>query len=176
MLKFDFRADLDAMESLKALPLAPWAMAAGQLVAPTIVLTTIHLLLLGGVAVAFAGVRGLQRPLWAGVALALPFNLLLFAAENLIFLLLPHRPTASSPGDFQLLGRQMFTLLLRTILVGACGLLAAIPAFVASYLTGGSLAVLISVLAAILLAEAVALVPVIAWAFQRFDPSIHTPA
>jgi hypothetical protein len=176
MLKFDFRADLDAMESLKALPLAPWAVAAGQLVAPTVVLTTIHLLLLAGVAVAFAGVRGLHRPLWAGAALTLPFNLLLFASENLIFLLLPHRPTASSPGDFQLLGRQMFTLLLRTILVGACVVLAAFPAVVAYFLAGGSLAVSTSVLAAMLLMEVAALVPVIAWAFQRFDPSIHTPA
>ena len=39
-------------------------------------------------------------------ALAFPFNALLMSTENLIFLLFPSRPAASSPGDFQVLGRQ----------------------------------------------------------------------
>ena len=30
LMKFDFRADLDAMDSLKAVPLRPWAISAGQ--------------------------------------------------------------------------------------------------------------------------------------------------
>jgi hypothetical protein len=176
MLKFDFRADLDAMESLKALPLRPWAVAAGQLVAPTLVLSGMHLLLLTGVAVAFRASPGLLRPLWAAAVLSLPFNLLLFAAENLVFLLIPHRPTAATPGDFQLLGRQMFTLVLRTLLVAVCASVALVPAVFAYHLSGQSLAAFTVVLAGVLLGEAAGLVPLIGWAFARFDPSLNTPA
>ena len=52
LMKFNFRADLDPMESLKALPLRPWAVAVGQCVAPVFVLSLLHWVLIGALATA----------------------------------------------------------------------------------------------------------------------------
>jgi hypothetical protein len=49
----------------------------------------------------------------------------------------------------------------------------AVPLFI---LTGGSYIVLTLVAGALLLAQTCALIPAIAWAFARFDPSVDTPA
>jgi hypothetical protein len=173
LLKFDFRGDLDHMEELKAMPLRPAAMAVGQIIVPTLILTAAHLLLLGSVMLATTAHRGL---LLVAAALALPFNALLMSTENAIFLLFPSRPAAASPGDFQMLGRQLIQLVMKAISVMA-GLVIAVsiaaPVFV---LLGGPLIVLTQIAGGILLAETCALVPLMAWAFQRFDPSVDTPA
>lgn len=176
MLRFDFRADLDPMETLKALPLRPSAVAAGQLVAPVVVLTVIHWLLLAAIAATFDPAAAPRPALWVAAALAGPFNLLLFACENLIFLLSPSRPTAVGPGDFQVIGRQMFALALRTMLVGIGAGVAAGFGIVTYVLAGNSPVVLAVVTGSILVAETAALVPAIGHAFRRFDPSVHMPA
>lgn len=176
LLRFDFRADLDAMETVKTLPLRPWAVAAGQLVAPTVVLTAIHLLLIGAVAATFGDAPGSRAPLFIAAALALPFNALLFAAENLIFLVSPSRPSAVGPGDFQILGRQLFSLVARTLVVLLGAGVAAIIAVPVYLLTGRSFVVLTLVATGVLFVEVGALVPAIGYAYQRFDPSMHTPA
>jgi hypothetical protein len=46
---------------------------------------------------------------------------------------------------------------------------------VAYLATNRSLPALTAVTAAVLLAESAALIPALAWAFARFDPSLHTP-
>jgi len=173
MLKFDFRGDLDHMQELKALPIRPAALAVGQVAVPSLILTGAHVLLLLGVA---AVVRSHRDVLIVAACLALPFNVLLMATENVIFLLFPTRPAAASPGDFQVLGRQAAQLVMKGIamLVGclvAFGI--AVPMFI---LSGGSLPVLALIAGTILAAEACALIPAIAWAYNRFDPSIDTPA
>ena len=175
LLKFDFRADLDPMETLKTLPLAPWAIVVGQLVAPVVVMTGIHLLLLGATAATFDMTPGQRSMLGVAAVLSPPFNLLMFAAENLIFLLSPSRPATVGPGDFQILGRQIVTMAVRTVLVLLCAVIAGVFALAAYMLSGQSLVVPTAVGAAVLLAESAALVPMIAWAFRRFDPSLHTP-
>jgi putative ABC exporter len=173
LLKFDFRGDLDHIDALKALPLPPSTIAIGQLVVPTLILSTAHILLLTGVA-ATAPAR--SALLLTAAALALPFNGLLMSAENLIFLLFPSRPAAASPGDFQVLGRQAAQLVLKSIFVimgCVIALVVAVPLFI---LTGGSYLVLIAVAGSLLTAEICALVPAIAWAYNRFDPSLDIPA
>ena len=106
----------------------------------------------------------------------MPFKTLLLAIENLIFLMFPTRPAAASPGDFQVLGRQAAQLIMKGIAVSVgfgIALAVAIPLYIA---TKGSLVVLTVVAASLLVVEAGALVPAIAWAFARFDPSVDTPA
>ena len=176
LLKFDFRADLDPMETLKTMPLAPWAVALGQLVAPALVLTGIHLLLIVAVGMTFEATPGQAQMLAVAAALVLPFNLLLFASENLIFLLAPTRPAAVSPGDFQIFGRQIFTLIVRTLVVGFGAGIAAVAGVLTYVAAGRSVAAATAVAGVALLAETAALVPAIGWAFDRFDPSVHTPA
>lgn len=173
MLKFDFRGDLDHMDELKALPLRPVALAVGQIVVPTCILTAAHVLLLGSVSFV---VHEHRDVLLIAACLALPFNALLMATENLIFLLFPTRPAAASPGDFQVLGRQAAQLVMKafTVLSG-CMVAFGIAALVL-LATGGGLVVLAIVAGVILAGETLALVPMIAWAYNRFDPSVDTPA
>jgi hypothetical protein len=173
LLKFDFRGDLDHIDQLKSLPLAPSAIAVGQLVVPTVILSAAHILLLLCVALTTGSKHEL---FFTAAVLALPFNALLMSTENLLFLLFPSRPAASSPGDFQVLGRQAAQLVIKSVsvIVGVMIAMAiAVPLFI---LTGGSYIVLTLVAGALLLAQTCALVPAVAWAFARFDPSVDTPA
>lgn len=173
MLKFDFRGDLDYMEGLKSLPLPPGALAAGQLVVPTLILTLAHVLLLTGVAIAAPSYRNV---LFVAACLALPFDAMLMATENLIFLLFPSRPAAASPGDFQVLGRQAAQLVMKALAVCiglGVALIVAIPLYI---LSGGSFVLLTVLTGAILAAQTCTLIPAVAWAYNRFDPSVDTPA
>ena len=173
MLKFDFRGDLDHIDELKALPLRPRALAVGQIAVPTLILTGIHVLLLVSVAVMAESRRDI---LIAAACLALPFNALLMATENLIFLLFPTRPAAASPGDFQVIGRQAAQLVMKAVAV-MLGCVVAFGVAVPVYIvTGGSMVVLTLLAGAILGAQTAGLIPAIAWAYNRFDPSIDTPA
>lgn len=173
MLKFDFRGDLDLMDTLKALPLHPWALATGQLIAPSLLLGATHLALL---AVAARVAPQHQRLFVCAAVLVLPFDSLLFAVENLLFLLFPTRPAAASPGDFQILGRQALVLSGKTMVLGIIAIPPMVIAGVVWVLMGKSLPAATAVAATLLIAEVLAMIPLIGWAFVRFDPSIHTPA
>lgn len=176
LLKFDFRGDLDHFDQLKSLPLRPGMIALGQLVVPTAILSLAHVLLLLGVAAATATAGADRKILFTAAALALPFNALLMSTENLIFLLFPSRPAAASPGDFQVLGRQAAQLVLKSVaVIAGCAVAfsVALPLFV---LTGGSFVVVTVVAGSMLLGETAALLPAVAWAYNRFDPSVDTPA
>jgi hypothetical protein len=173
MLSFDFRGDVDKIESLKALPLAEWAVAAGQLVAPVALLTILHALMLG---IAAFAVPAYRQYLLAAIPLAIPFNTLLFGAENLIFLLFPSRPAAVSPGDFQVMGRKFVFMIAKMLILVACAIIAMIPTVIVWQLTGKNLAATIVVAWMLLAGETAGLIPLIAYAYRRFDPSIHTPA
>lgn len=173
MLNFDFRGDIDHIETLKALPLRGWTVVLGQLVAPVLLLTCLHWLLL---AIATPMVQSQRRYLLAAIVLVLPFNLLLFQAENLIFLLFPSRPATVSPGDFQMLGRKFIFVLAKLIFLALAAMIAAIPAGVLFELNGRRLPPVVALGWVLLAAQAAAVVPILTWAYNRFDPSLHTPA
>jgi hypothetical protein len=104
-IKFDFRRDFERLVLLKTLPSRPAAVVLGQLATPV--------LLASGMQLAVLGVAAALRPGGAPasqVLIVMPFlvvwNVLIFASENLIFLLSPHRENQN--------GVEMF---LRTILV-----------------------------------------------------------
>ncbi|MDB5299679.1 MAG: hypothetical protein JWO87_1342 [Phycisphaerales bacterium] len=173
MLNFDFRGDVDLIDTLKSLPLRENAVAVGQLIVPVLLLTIVHALLLG---IASALLPGQRPVLLAALLLALPFNGILFASENLIFLLFPSRPAAVSPGDFQVMGRKFVFLLMKAMMLAVAGIIALFAGLLVWIMTGRALAPAIAAGWLALAAEAAALVPAIAWAYRRFDPSIHTPA
>ena len=80
-----------------------------------------------------------------------------------------------SPGDVQGVGRRMTILLVKTmILVVGCGLAASLGA-AAWIVAGRSLATFAVTTAGVLTLETAALLPVMASAFRRFDPSLDTP-
>jgi len=170
-MRFDFRGDLDQMDLLKSLPLPPAAVAAGELFAPVLIMTFAHEALI--VAAAFR-LRSHREILLAGAALSPLFNLLLFALENLLFLYFPTRIGPASPGDFQNFGRQIVMFLLKFILMALAGGVAAAAAMLTWFLTR-SLPLTIAAAAAVLLIESLCLIPLMAIAYDRFDPSTDTP-
>jgi hypothetical protein len=172
MVPFDFRGDLDHMESLKALPLRPAAIAAGQLVVPTLVLTAVHLAVLG---MAAAMIRGMPAVLWAVALFSPPFNFLLVGLENLLFLLFPARMLATMPGDVQHIGRTIVQFMGKMLVLGVvCGV-AALLGGIAYLIGGGSWGAALSVAWIVLVMAGVALVPCVAAAYRKFDVSVDTP-
>lgn len=172
-LPFDFRGDLDCMDWLKSLPLKSTAIAAGQLITPTLLMTAIHLLVLGVMA------PFLDAPpavLLLVAAFTLPFNFLLFGLENLFFLLFPARIVPATPGDLQHIGRTMVELFVKILALAACCGAAAAWGGLGYFLSGGSQVVFLAMAWLGLAAVASTTVPGLAWAFRKFDVSVDTPA
>jgi hypothetical protein len=173
MLRFDFRGDLDHMDVLRSLPIRPFAVAAAQLVAPTVVLSSVQAILLGTVAI--RGDLPAAYFLAAG-AFLIPLNLLAVGADNLMFLLFPFRPTTAVAGDMGLVGRQTIVFACRFLLVVT---VAGVAAFVGASVwfladrswTAGAVAAWFPLAAAQVL-----IVWLIGLVYGKFDPSVNTPA
>ncbi|MFH1738281.1 MAG: putative ABC exporter domain-containing protein [bacterium] len=173
IVPFDFRSDLDRMEWLKMLPVRPVTIVLGQLAAPTLIFCVLEFLLFGGLAIF---IREWRLVLFVSMLFVLPYNLLQFGIDNLIFLVFPTRMGRVSPGDFQAFGRQMLVFLLKVVAVFvSCGLAAGLG-FLGFWLAGNSWIVLTVVSWIVLVLMALAILPYIAWAFERFDVSVDTPA
>jgi hypothetical protein len=87
-LRFDFRRDLDRLSMLKGLPISPAAAVVGQTFTPVLIATVFQTVVL-----AFAvAARSLPPYYLASTMLVmLPLNVLVFALDNLIYLLYPYR-------------------------------------------------------------------------------------
>jgi len=168
-LVFDFRSDLDTMENFKALPLRPWKIGAGQLAAPVLLTSLVELLLLGSVAVFLDGT---PRVISIGLMpFLVPFNLLLYGLENLLFLLFPTPLVPVGRVDFDFLGRTMVEFMVKTtILVGACALAAGAGMRMLD-LTERSWPAVAGVAWLSLALIALLMLPLLSWAFNRFDIS-----
>jgi hypothetical protein len=172
LVPFDFRGDLDRMAFLKTLPIAPWRLAIGQLLTPVLFITGVQWLLL---AAALPFDPGSAPWVVAMAAFAPPFNFLLFALENLLFLLFPMRLVAASPGDFQAMGRNVLFLMAKTAGLAVVSLLAAAVGVLVWWLTR-SVAAGVAAAWPVVAGSGAALLPVVAWAFRAFDVSRDTPA
>jgi hypothetical protein len=174
MLQFDFRSDLDQLEWLKTMPVSPMAVAAGQLVVPVLLGTLVQGGLILGLAVSSEDPL-FRALLFSMVPFVLPLNLLLFALENYLFLVYPTRSMGFRPGDFQGLIRQVVLFVVKLALMFVAGLLASLSG-VMLYL--GTHSVLAGVVTGwtVLLLMALALVPLVGRAYDRFDPSTDRPA
>lgn len=171
MVAFDFRGDVDRMDVLKALPIAPWRLVVGQLAAPVLLLSLIQVLALAGIQATFGGIAPL--PLVA-LVLSGPVNFVSLGIDNLLFLWFPSRQAVAMPGDFQVMGRQMLLLLTKGLALGTALVGAAVAYFLVWFLAHslpGALAAAFVVLAGC----AAALVPLLALAFARFDVARDTP-
>lgn len=172
MLPFDFRGDLDQMDWLKSLPLRPIALAAGQIAVPTLALTLFHWLVLGGAAVFLAGSLSF---LAVAAFYAIPFNFLVFALENLVFLLFPARMTPATPGDLQHVGRAMVEMMVKMLVLAlGCGVAAGLGG-IAYLLCGSSWIAAVAVSWSVLVLQCAILVPCVAAAYRKFDVSVDTP-
>jgi len=168
---FDFRSDVDRIEVLKTLPIAAWRITVGQLVTPVLWTSLFQILLIGLLYAAF----GRIGYLFLGVVLlSPPVNLLLTGVDNVLFLLFPTR-MQTNPGDFSQAGRQMLLMMAR---MAALGIGVGIPAAVGAilfFLTGQNWFIACGVGWLMCAALSCTPIPLVAWAFQRFDVAADTP-
>jgi hypothetical protein len=170
ILRQDFRADLDRMDALIALPIRPVAVVVGQILPMAATVTLLGYAVLG-IAVAVAPTVG-SLALTVGVAEP-AFALAVLAVENALFLWFPVR-TEAGEAAVQSVGRNLIVSFVGWGVHGA-GLLVAIVAGTAVALVTGS-AVLGGLAAALpLLALAAVAVTAATVRFRRFDPSVHVP-
>jgi hypothetical protein len=179
-LKFDFRRDIDRLSLLKTLPIRPLSLVLGQLATPVLMATATQLLVLV--------LASLVHPVGPGLlvfAMLLLFcsNVLIFALDNLIFLLYPSR-----------VGQEGLDVFLRTTLtftakglIFGLGLVLmygwfALSSIVASLtdvgggpLVDARLLFAIGTMSMLCLATATTIY-LLVQTFCRFDPSCDTPA
>lgn len=172
MLKFDFRDEIDRMDLLRSLPIRPAAVAAGELVAPVVILTAIQVLLLTAVGLSIKGTRQLVVP---ALAFALPLNVLLVGLENLLFLHFPLRAAGLIAGDMQLFGRQMVVFLCKFVLLLIALTVSSLIGVVGFFSAGRSWVVAGTLTWLSVCAFALGTIPLMARAYASFDPSVDTP-
>ncbi len=179
-LKFDFRRDLDYLAVLAALPIRPTAVVLGQLVTPVVITFLLQAVVLG---VALF-VRPIPPAHVAGaLLLLLPMNVLIFALENLLFLMYPCRLTQEGIEVF-LRTTLMFTakgLLFTVALAGtiAWSLAAGTLAQHVSQLSGLSVSAPLLLFAgssAILCVLSAVAIGCLIRVYHGFDPSQDVPA
>jgi hypothetical protein len=167
-----FRGDIDHMDSLKALPVAPLALATGELAGGAMVLAAIQLVLLAGLLVAGAS----PAIILVAAAFVVPFDVLMLAMNNVLFLIYPVRIAPSTSADFQLFGRVMLFMLLDfLILIPTLGIPAGAGG-IAFFVSGSYWPACAVTSWFVLVAELPLMLILLAWTFQRFDPSTETPA
>jgi hypothetical protein len=171
-LRFDFRGDIDLIDTLKSLPLPPVTICAGEIVAPAIVMSIFHFAI---IAMALAAAPQHTNYLLAAATLILPANFVMFAVENLMFLLFPTRFVTAAPGDLQGSGRMMLVMFAKVfivalVVIAAVGIGAIVHAITDNWIAG------VASTGVILIVEVVALLTAMAAAFVRFDPHTQTPA
>jgi hypothetical protein len=163
--------EIERVGYLKSLPLRPVMIVLGELLGFVGLLSAVQgsfFLLLCGVLQSVAG--------WLVCAAVLspPLNFLLFGIDKLVFYLYPTRMAKGAPGDFQTAGRQMLFIFLKMLVLGGGLTLVGVAVIPGVMLQSPLLAVVPAV--AVLLAECAGLVPLLTYAFDRFDPSVDTPA
>jgi hypothetical protein len=184
VLPFDFRGDLDRLETLKTWPLAPWRLAVGQMLPPALVLSAFQWLMLAGLAV-YAGVgtggsaveRYVDLVVLGGcAAIALPFNFLLIGLENVLFLLAPSRQMAGTAGDFQSIGRNVLMMLVKFVALALIGVTAGLAVFMVQVTSGNNLLLMSAAAWVVLTDSAAILVPVAGLLFTWVDVNRDKPA
>ena len=166
-LVFDFRGELGIMEYYKALPIGPWRICAGQLVVPVILTSIIELVLLCGI---LPFVDGTATIVVATLTIfTVPFNLLLYGIENLIFLMFPTRLVPVGRVDFDFFGRTFVEFMIKTIILSAaCGLAIGVGLTVLQA-TGHSRLLFVLASWLTLLIVALSVLPLLGFAFRRFN-------
>ena len=176
-LKFDFRRDIQRMAILKTLPIRPIAVAVGQISTPTLLAFGFQTIVL----VITMMVR--PFPVWmllATLLLLAPLNALIFAIDNLVYLLYPYRLNQEG---IEIFLRTTLTFTAKGLIFTAGLLLTFAWSFVAHGLAlrlpaGLSDPALVFVLGgwAMLCAATWGTLQLLARVYVRFDPSQDTPA
>lgn len=164
---FDFRRDLDRMAFLKALPVSPLALVAGQLATVAVFRGLVQLLGIGAIALA-TGAISLSAWL-AAAAVALPASWAAASIDNLVFLVLPYRVVPADPGDFGFVGRIMLVMGVKLVALALLAALALAAGFFTHRYLGGSIPLSAGAASALFAAACGPLTLAVAWAFRRYE-------
>jgi len=172
-IKFDFRLDSDHLCQLKMLPMTPTRIVLGQLATPVL----LSILFQTFMCVAAGMYRSVDTQLIiAALAITIPLIVLFVAADNLIFLLFPQRPTQEG---FEAFLRTILKFtgksLLLALFAGAILLWAPLAALITQTLPFATTVVVVFATGVVLgmsVAAALAISCVVS-AFRRFDVSLH---
>jgi len=163
----DFRSDFGNMELYKSLPITPWRICAAEVVV-SIVLSSVIELTMSLSIMPFLDIAS-KFILFLLVLFIIPFNLLLYGLEDLIFLSFPTKLVPVGRLDFDFLGRAIVDFIMKTIIIFvALGVaravgLAAQRAAGQSWLSFGLASWLTLALIGLLI------IPLLAYAFRRFS-------
>jgi type IV secretory pathway VirB2 component (pilin) len=109
------------------------------------------------------------------IAFLIPFNFLLYSVDNLFFLIFPVRIAQNQAGDLQNFGRTMLQFFTRMIILFlTVGVIAGLGALLYFGSKSWALTLIVSWILTVL--ASVIYVPFISFAFEKFDPSVDTPA
>lgn len=179
-LKFDFRRDVDQIAILKSLPIRPAAVVTGQLAVPILIASIYQLAVLLTAELVYPVNFGLTV---AAFVLLAPLNILIFALDNLIYLLYPYRPNQEGLEVF-LRTTLTFTAkaILFTLAVGITFAWTMASVKIASVFAGsnpllGNVRIVFVIGAwCMLCLSAAATWWLLVGAYRRFDPSQDAPA
>ena len=191
MVRQDFRQDLPNMDLLKGFPIPGWQVALGQVLAPTVILTAVHWLLLIILTACACAMPAdiIKIPVVMALAVGVSAAMIL-PGLNLISLLIPNAAVLMFPAWFQA-GRdgpsgieavgQRLAFALGQFLAFFISLVPAMVAFFGVFLliqlvAGLPIGILAASFAAalVLLGEAGIGVMLLGWLFKRFDLSRET--
>ncbi len=170
VLRADFRAELDQMDRLLALPVHPVAVVVGVTLPVAVASAALEMVLLSGVGLYMPNVGAELAPLFVVVP---SFAAMVVSVENMLFLFLPVR-VESGEAALQSVGRNLIVSMLGWGMQGIAFGLGAAAAFGAIWVTG-NLWFAATVASGALLAFTAGCVLVAAWRLRRFDPSKHVP-
>ena len=136
-LPFDFRDHSSRLQWIKRLPMKPLSVVAGHLAFPvlfTCLLEWVFLFSMMG-----TGDPDLFHWLLWVVPFVLPFNILLYAVENMLFLLAPFRVSPAERVDIEFFGRTLMDVAVKMVLLSASTIIAAMTAgYLGRQLGGGA--------------------------------------
>jgi hypothetical protein len=171
-LSFDFRGDMGRMDVLKALPIAPVALVAGQLFVPVLIASAMQWVLMVVIALAL---RTVPLGLWVATAFVPPVSIVLMAIENLPSFWFPLRHTPGSrPEPFEQFGHVLLHPVVRMVGYAVATGIASLMAALAFFLFGKGVAAAIIAAWLTLAATGAGLVALLAYAFDRFDVTQDT--
>ncbi len=172
-ISWGFRGDLDHMDCLKSLPIRSTAIAAGEIGGAALVLVLVQLPLLAFVAAA-SGQS--PTPVLVAAGFAPIYDVLMLGAGNLLFLIYPTRMGGTTSADFQHVTRNLIFMMLQVLLLIPVFGIPALVGVLASFLDDWSWRAYLAAAWLTMALETLVMLALLSWAYDRFDPSAHTPA